>query len=522
MACLLGILALFTVFRMVRIEGWDDAFYVAQLTSVAGDGDLLLQDDLLALANPFPERLRAISYTTEDGALVNSFSLGPAVLHSLYAWPIVARTSELSGAFRVAITLGSMAMLVLAVMATARLAMEFGPSRWTGLLGAVLAVLWGPLAIYGTRSYLNSHLPSAFCASLSLLAAVAWLRAGALRHALALGLAAGLLVLVRWQDALLAVALAPALLTAWRADGGPPARSRWLGLLAMSMAFLAVAALQPLAWNVQFGSPLLVPQGTGYMNWTRPALASFLLSPYHGLLPWAPGFALGLAGLALAWRAPEGWRRGLARGLLLAVPLVLYVSAAPRDWWGGDSYGPRRLASLTPLAGLGLSLVLHRLRPAARFALVATLSLWAVVVTSAFLSRYDDLAVFFLGRPAADNPVGAAPYAGLHFLDAWGPLHALKPGFTFKDTPRNADRVAGLLAVAAVVGLALALWQAMQRRRVQRLVVTVAIVVLAVRAMEAGETEQARLHLAASGQGFFPLPTEQELSAYAAARRGAR
>src|SRR5262245_25217302 len=81
---------LFTFFRMARLEGWDEGFYLAQLTSAAGDRDLLLQDDLLRIENELPSRLRALTVILDSGALQNTFSVGPPALHAAYTWPLLA------------------------------------------------------------------------------------------------------------------------------------------------------------------------------------------------------------------------------------------------------------------------------------------------------------------------------------------------------------------------------------------------------------------------------------------------
>src|SRR5947209_7950691 len=80
---------LFTFFRMARLEGWDDGFYLSELTSAVGDRDLLLQDDLLRIENPLPLRLRALTVILDSGALQNTFSVGPPALHAAYAWPLL-------------------------------------------------------------------------------------------------------------------------------------------------------------------------------------------------------------------------------------------------------------------------------------------------------------------------------------------------------------------------------------------------------------------------------------------------
>jgi hypothetical protein len=446
----LAVLAAFTTFRMPRIGGWDDAFYLAQLTSVVGDGDLMLQDDLLAVPNPLPTRLMTVVVTLESGAPANTFSIGPAIVHSAYLWPVLRRDPDLTGTFRILVALGSMALLAVTVLATARWLGGLGYSGWTVPLAASLPVLWSPLALYGTRAYLNSHLPATAAMALLLLLTERWCTAAGLHRALGLGLAGGMLVALRWQDALLPAALLPALVVAWRQDAGGR-RRRTIELLAAAGAAALPVAVQLLAFDIQFGRAWLVPQGEGYLHWAEPALASFLASPFHGLLPWTPGLALGLAGVGLAARGTAGARRALVLGLVAALPVVVYLNAAVRDWWAGDSLGPRRLSTLVPVAALGTAAVFRVLSRRWVVLLAAALSVWAVVLTSAFFSGWDDLRLLFTGRLAADNPNGPERYAALRWRDGWGPLHYLKPGFTFTDTPGNRDRLVGLAAVALLL-----------------------------------------------------------------------
>jgi hypothetical protein len=453
----LAVLATFTLFRMVRVEGWDDAFYVAQLTSVVGDSDLMLQDDLLAVANEPARRLETVARTLPSGAPVNTFSIGPAVVHSFYLWPALRGTAETSGAFRVLVTIGSMALLAITVLATARWLESLGYSGWTVVFASALPLLWSPLLVYGTRSYLNAHLPAACTAALLLLAADRWCVSFGVRRAVAVGLGAGLLVALRWQDALLPAAMAPGLVLC--AMESRDLRRRGSELLAAAGAALLPVAVQMLAFRAQFGRWWLMPQGGGYMQWSHPALASFVASPFHGLLPWTPGLAVGLLAFALAVRriAPE--RRALYVGLVVLLPIALYVNAAVRDWWGGESFGPRRLATLVPLAALGWAVLFRALPRAASAVLAVAFTLWAVVTASAFYSGWDDLAVFLGGAPAADNPTAAARYVGLQWVNRWGPLHAAKPGFTFSDQPGNVDRLIGLAVTALVLAAVAAVWR---------------------------------------------------------------
>jgi hypothetical protein len=462
---------LFTASRLPDLGGWDDSFYVAQLTSAVRDRDLLLQDDLLSFPRPLTERLRSVTTIVDSGAIQNTFSVGFAVLHGAYAWPYVIRSEERIGqGLRRLLALGSLGLLVVTVLAMVRLCEEWGFEPEAARFATAVAVVGGPLALYGTRLYLNSHLPGAFFATLVLLG-LARLGSGGSRSAwAATGLAAGLLVINRWQDlVLLAVGLP--LVVGWaRREGGlhrPAAGELALG----AAGFAGVAALQALAWRAQFSSWLLVPQGKGYVSWTVPHIAPFLLSTWNGVLPWAPGLALGLA-LApfLPARFETAGVRALRAGFLLALLLTVYVSATPRDWWGGVSFGPRRLASLTPLAALGLAGLFERLRRPLRLWLAVPFLAWGVLASSAFLSHFDDLSVLFRGVPGPFNPQPPSAYEGRDWIDDWGPLHTLKPGFTFTDAPGNVDRLWGLAACAVVFGLATWAWRLVVRSSGLRLV----------------------------------------------------
>src|SRR4029450_16313 len=259
-----------------------------------------------------------------------------------------------------------------------------------------------------------------------------------------LGLRARLVVVNRWRAAVMVAGLAPLLLSEIRHK---PKRA--LAVMAASAAL--VVGTQLLAWRIQFGRARRVPQGGTYMTWTHPHLRELLLSPYHGLLPWSPVFALGLLALPLAWRAlPRG--RPLLGGLL-------------RAGGGGSSYGARRLASLTPVAALGLGPLLDRLRklirPLLQRVILAAALGFSIFTASAYLSRMDDLALALTGRPSADNP---DPHATGGWTLRWGPAYFLKPGVTFSDAPGNRGRLVGLLAGCVVVAGATAAWRVLERR----------------------------------------------------------
>ncbi|MCU0242526.1 MAG: hypothetical protein MUF51_08900, partial [Vicinamibacteria bacterium] len=296
---LAGFALVFTFTRWPDFLGWDDSFYVAQFTSAVADRDLLLHDDLLRLSKPLDGKLQMLVKISDSGALLNVFSIGPAVLNASYTWPLLVRAAPpVSFALRVALAVGSMAMLVLLALALIALLKRMGFTRGIARVAAVLSIALGPLALYGTRVTLASHLPSALCAALFLLCCVTWLQTSAPRHAAALGLTAGMLCITRWQEVVLVLAVIPAV-AAFVLQNGPLRRRRLLGAAWALSAFALPIGVQLAAWRVQFGSALLIPQGGGFMRWHDPAIVPLLLSTYHGLLPWMPGFAIGLIALCV-------------------------------------------------------------------------------------------------------------------------------------------------------------------------------------------------------------------------------
>jgi hypothetical protein len=464
-AFLVGVGLLFTFCRLPPLTGWDEGFYVAQLTSAVADRDLLLQNDLLRLANPLEQKLRMLTTISDDGALLNTFSIGPAVLHASYAWPLLVGSERPStAALRAALGLGSISMLILTVLAMTALCERLGFARPVARVASVLAIAFGPLALFGTRAAVNSHLPSALLATVLCLTCWAWLDRPLPRYSVGVGLAAGLLTITRWQEVLFVFALAPAVIAAL-ARGGVW-RERAKGVALAAGAFGVVLGIQLVAWHIQFGRWLLVPQGSGYMRFTRPAILPFLLSTYHGLIPWMPGFALGL--MALLWLRPPPatpGRRLFVVGLIALVAVSIYLSACPVDWWAGMSFGPRRLSSLTPLVALGAAQLLTSFqRPRVRWLLVGLLCLWSVFTLTAQLSGFDDLSVLFFGKVSRWSPLSIEAYAGARWLDAWPSWpRLLRPGFTFSDAPHNTERITGLVAILMLAGLTAHLWKRLRK-----------------------------------------------------------
>ena len=75
-------------------------------------------------------------------------------------------------------------------------------------------------------------------------------------------------------------------------------------------------------------------------------IAGVLVSPGRGLLVYSPVFVFSVVGMVVAWREP---RYLYLRYLSVAPLLLLIIISKWIGWWGGDCYGPRLLADVTPI-----------------------------------------------------------------------------------------------------------------------------------------------------------------------------
>ena len=151
---------------------------------------------------------------------------------------------------------------------------------------------------------------------------------------------------------------------------------------------------------VAFGSPLRQGYGTGHVvaslrpDWGRilQATPTLLLSPGRGLFVYSPVLLFAVAGAILGRRVP------LYRWCALAALAYVVVIANGSVWYGGESFGPRKITEILPL--LAVLLV-----PAVD-AVVGTRWLWlyvALLATSVFVEVLGASAapasVWFDGNP---------------------------------------------------------------------------------------------------------------------------
>lgn len=449
-AGLTGLLLLMAIlYQPATFTGWDESYYMAPMFSVFEDGDLVLQNNLIRFDNPMVYRYRMLNIVNPDGSLWNVFSIGPAVVYSAFSALFVIWSDPGPGPVPgMAILIGVMALGVLTLMALFHMVVALGFSRGAAGAAVAAAVMGSPFINYATRYYLNAHFLSACLAVFFYLAWLKWTESPAVRYALLAGLTGGLLMIVRWQDALICLPWIPVIFYLLWNDRSSR-RIRLKGVLLALAATILPVLIQLRAWKILFDHWIVFPQGGAFMHWTDPQWKSLLFSGYHGMVPWAPGLALGLPGLLVAWfivrRRPH---KILLTGMIIAVPLILYISACADDWWAGEAYGPRRLTSLLPFAALGIAGLVHRLNRPGRLCVVLCIAFWAVVSMGAYQGRIDDMNVLFTGHPSADHP-RLGTFAGEKVMNT-GKIFREGLGARFSPAAPGIIIVAGLILVMMI------------------------------------------------------------------------
>jgi hypothetical protein len=173
-----------------------------------------------------------------------------------------------------------------------------------------------------------------------------------------LGLLGGLFALVRWQDGLAMIVVVLDILAQGRRLATLRERLAFAvtRLAAAGLASLAVFSPQIAAWQALYGQPFTMPQGSGFMKWSSPALLPVLFSPLRGLFSWTPIAAAALLAIPWSWRQSRRLTLALTGFFLVS----LYVNAAVSDWWAGEAFGARRFLSCFPVMAVGLTVLLSR------------------------------------------------------------------------------------------------------------------------------------------------------------------
>lgn len=224
--------------------------------------------------------------------------------------------------------------------------------------------IWTLLALYGGSNLFfytvgdpgMSHVYSFFLFALLLFLLDRYFRSPERRRNLVLiGIAAGLIVLVRPTNAIFLLAAPFVGVADWNAGW----QRIWNNVTPIRILLLLVPALlvwvpQLIYWQYAFGSAFTWPYvDEGFTNWASPEFARFWFAPNNGLFPYTPMYALVIWAAWIIWRMGE---RGTAGATLIAFMAISYLGASWWVWHFGCGFGSRTMVEYLalfafPLAG---------------------------------------------------------------------------------------------------------------------------------------------------------------------------
>lgn len=219
------------------------------------------------------------------------------------------------------------------------------------------------------------------------------------RWSVLIGLAVGLVFLVRWQDVLFGII--PLVLII-----GRTIRTKWYQhVLIILLTSFIVAIPQLLIWKSLYGSYITIPQTNSFFQFNQPHFFQFLFSGYHGLFIIHPLLILAVLGLGLALKR----NKLLIALLLISLVLQIFINSSLYDWYGGASFGARRMISASFIFCFGFAYF---------FSLIRGRKIWIFIFASIFI-----LGAFFnlllsgsyarkiipLNAPTSINQIYSAP-----------------------------------------------------------------------------------------------------------------
>jgi hypothetical protein len=251
-----------------------------------------------------------------------------------------------------------------AILLGRRLAMRLGIGRWAATYGAISILLGTSLTYYATYMPSYMHAMDAFaCAGFLAYWALTLGRLD-LGRWVVLGVLLGMATLIRTQELALGVVIVVEVVDATARDLS--ARSAdWRVRMAIYLAGGAIAlavtvmALVPqlLEWHIVFGSATKLPQGPKYTRPGSPMILELLFSARNGWFSTTPLAYSAVLGLLCLPRSV----RTIALGLGATVLIQIYLASTIVDWWGGSSFGQRRLCNVTLPLVVGNAALLWRL-----------------------------------------------------------------------------------------------------------------------------------------------------------------
>jgi hypothetical protein len=340
----------------------DGFYYFAHTRSLWFDRDQDLTNDYRILGLDDKPHLFT---PTPTGYAQSAWTIGPAlawapfmgaghvVAHGLVWSGIDVALDGTSFPYRQAVCVAGLFYGLLGLWWSFRLAERFAPAGLAALataaVGAGSFLLW-----YLVKEPSMTHAMSMAGAAGFILY---WHQSGSGRSArqwLTLGLIAGLIATIRWQNVLFAILPACDWLALTYGAARSGARFTQMAPVMRRGLLFAAGALvgflpQMLVWQAIYGAPLAISPVGPQMRFWDPHLVDILFSSRNGLFATSPVLYLAAIGLTVAaWRRP-----GFGLPVALVCLAMWYLNASVQDWWGSAAFGMRRFDGLIPVFAVG-------------------------------------------------------------------------------------------------------------------------------------------------------------------------
>lgn len=339
----------------------DGFYYFAHLRSLAFDRDVNFSNDykLLGLGDK-----THLFQPTPTGYAQSAWTIGPAIVWAPFfaAGHIVAErlsvsnpdvsTNGVSFPYRQAVCIAGLFYALLGCWFCFRLTARLYPVPLAASATA-LVVMGSFMLWYIVKEPSMTHAPSMAAVAGFVWAWLATRGERTTRQWAWLGAIAGLMTLIRWQNAIFALLPACDALVALVAAGRGGDRARVTRTLKGGVLFTACATLaftpQMVAWHSIYGSWLAVSPVGPQIRWSDPHLSDILWSSRNGLFSWSPVLYCAAVGLVIFAIAQPG----IGIPALLALAVMTYFNACIQDWWGSAGFGGRRFDGTIPLFCIG-------------------------------------------------------------------------------------------------------------------------------------------------------------------------
>jgi len=375
------VLAILTIFLKPFWQIGGDGFgYYSYLRSFVFDQDFNLQNEF-ALYDALYNHTTLIGWRTELNQIGNPFAIGSAILWLPFVLLAFIASSFISFAdpyflsgfnwpYQAAIAFGTWFYFLAALALIFKSISKLLDYRFAWL-GTLISVGLSPAVYYLIYEPSMSHGLTVFSGTLFFYYLVNIYKVKDIRYKdfILLGISAALLFLIRWQDLVFSLA---ALIIIFHIIFSQKEFKKYIKPLALAfVSFLVFILPQFFMWRHLFGSWLKVPQGASFFDLAHPHLWSFLFSSYHGMFIIHPLLIFSIIGLIILFKKYPL----LTLSLFFVLLLQIYINSGLHDWYGGGSFGARRMISSFFIFALGFSFFLQKI-----FYRKATICVFALIV----------------------------------------------------------------------------------------------------------------------------------------------